>query len=57
MELPRIEREGRLQERIASWFLLPPGLLIVNEIGYLPVVPGGGNRFFQLANVRYDRVP
>jgi hypothetical protein len=27
-------------------------LLIVDEIGDLPVTPGGGNLFFQLVNVR-----
>lgn len=25
------------------------------EIGYLPVIPGGGNLFFQLVNVRYEK--
>jgi hypothetical protein len=30
-------------------------LLIVDEIGYLPVIPGGGNLFFQLVNARYER--
>jgi hypothetical protein len=29
--------------------------LIVDEIGYLPVIPGGGNLFFQLVNARYER--
>ena len=32
-----------------------PPLLIVDEIGYLPVIPGGGNLFFQLVNARYER--
>ena len=36
-------------------FLCRPQLLIVDEIGYLPVVPGGGNLFFQLVNARYER--
>ena len=27
----------------------------IREIGYLPVVPGGGNLFFQLVNARYER--
>ncbi len=27
----------------------------MDEIGYLPVVPGGGNLFFQLVNARYER--
>ena len=52
-QLARAEREGRLQERIR--FFCRPGLLIVDEIGYLPVVPGGGNLFFQLVNARYER--
>jgi DNA replication protein DnaC len=51
--LARSEREGRLQERIR--FFCRPSLLIVDEIGYLPVVPGGGNLFFQLVNARYER--
>jgi hypothetical protein len=29
---------------------------VVDEIGYQPVVPGGGNLFFQLVNARYVRV-
>ena len=52
-QLARAEREGRLQERIR--FFCRPALLIVDQIGYLPVVPGGGNLFFQLVNARYER--
>ena len=52
-QLARAEREGRLTERIR--FFCRPALLIVDEIGYLPVVPGGGNLFFQLVNARYER--
>jgi DNA replication protein DnaC len=51
--LARAERDGSLRERIR--FLCRPQLLIVDEIGYLPVVPGGGNLFFQLVNARYER--
>ena len=51
--LARAEREGSLRERIR--FLCRPQLLIVDEIGYLPVVPGGGNLFFQLVNARYEK--
>jgi hypothetical protein len=47
------EREGQLRERIR--FLCRPSLLIVNEIGYLPAIQGGGNLFFQLVNARYER--
>ena len=52
-QLARAEREGRLQERLR--FFCRPALLIVDEIGYLPVVSGGGNLFFQLVNARYER--
>lgn len=52
-QLARAEREGRLADRIR--FFCRPALLIVDEIGYLPVVPGGGNLFFQLVNARYER--
>jgi DNA replication protein DnaC len=51
--LARAEREGRLAERIR--FFCRPTLLIVDEIGYLPVASGGGNLFFQLVNARYER--
>jgi DNA replication protein DnaC len=51
--LAKAEREGVLRERIR--FFCRPSLLIVDEIGYLPVVPGGGNLFFQLVNARYER--
>jgi len=51
--LAKAEREGQLRERI-RWFCRA-ALLIVDEIGYLPVVHGGGNLFFQLVNARYEK--
>src|SRR4051794_26460936 len=51
--LAKAERESTLRERIR--FLCRPQLLIVDEIGYLPVIPGGGNLFFQLVNARYEK--
>jgi DNA replication protein DnaC len=51
--LARAEREGTLRERIR--FLCRSSLLVVDEIGYLPVTPGGGNLFFQLVNARYEK--
>ena len=51
--LAKAEREGSLRERLR--FLCRLQLLIVDEIGYLPVIPGGGNLFFQLVNARYER--
>jgi DNA replication protein DnaC len=51
--LAKAEREGTLRERIR--FLCRPQLLVADEIGYLPVIAGGGNLFFQLVNSRYER--
>ena len=51
--LAKAEREGTLREKIR--FLCRFALLIVDEIGYLPVTPGGGNLFFQLVNARYEK--
>ena len=51
--LAKAEREGTLREKIR--FFCRFALLIVDEIGYLPVIPGGGNLFFQLVNARYEK--
>jgi len=50
--LAKAEREGNLRERIR--FLCRAALLIVDEIGYLPITAGNGNLFFQLVNARYE---
>jgi DNA replication protein DnaC len=51
--LLKAEREGVLAQRIA--FITRPALLIVDEVGYLPVLKNGANLFFQLINARYER--
>ena len=51
--LAQAEREGRLRDKIR--FFCRAALPIVDEIGYLPVVPDGGSLFFQLVNARYER--
>jgi DNA replication protein DnaC len=51
--LSKAERDGQLREKIRYYCRC--ALLIVDEIGYLPVVPGGGNLFFQLVNARYEK--
>jgi len=51
--LGQAEREGRLAEKIR--FYMRAALLIVDEIGYLPITPGGANLFFQLVNARYEK--
>lgn len=52
-QLTKAEREGMLREKIR--FLTRASLLVVDEIGYLPVTPGGANLFFQLVNARYEK--
>ncbi len=51
--LIKAEREGRLTEKIR--FYARVSLLIVDEIGYLPITIGGANLFFQLVNARYEK--
>lgn len=51
--LSKAEREGRLAEKIR--FHARASLLIVDEIGYLPITTGGANLFFQLVNARYEK--
>lgn len=51
--LSKAERDGQLREKIR--YYCRSALLIVDEIGYLPVIPGGGNLFFQLVNARYEK--
>lgn len=51
--LVRAHNEGRLEEKLK--LLVQPKLLIVDEIGYLPVERLGANLFFQLVSRRYER--
>jgi hypothetical protein len=51
--LAKAEREKTLLEKIR--FFCRFALLIVDEFGYLPVIPGGRNLFFQLVNARYEK--
>lgn len=51
--LASAEREGALRQKVR--YLCRFSLLIINESGYLPVIPGGDNLFFQLVNARYEK--
>lgn len=51
--LSRAEREQGLRERVR--YLSRHSLIIVDEIGYLPVGSSGGNLFFQLVNACYEK--
>ncbi|MEW5864869.1 MAG: IS21-like element helper ATPase IstB [Pseudomonadota bacterium] len=47
--------EGRLEEKLKLYSV--PRLLIIDEIGYLPIERQGANLFFQLISRRYERGP
>jgi DNA replication protein DnaC len=47
------ERQGKLREKLAM--LRNPALLVIDEIGYLPIPQSGTNLFFQVINTRYER--
>lgn len=51
--LARAHTEGRLEERLAHY--TKPKLLIVDELGYLPLTPNAAHLFFQLVSRRYER--
>jgi DNA replication protein DnaC len=51
--LTKADREGTLVQRIR--FLTRTALLIIDEVGYLPLEKAGANLFFQLINARYEK--
>lgn len=53
LSLVEAEKQGRLRERLAA--LKNPSLLIIDEIGYLPITASGTNLFFQVVNARYEK--
>jgi DNA replication protein DnaC len=53
--LTKAHAEGRLDEKLK--FYTTPRLLIIDEIGYLPIERLGANLFFQLISRRYERGP
>jgi IstB-like ATP binding protein len=52
---PSALAEGRLDDRLKVYTM--PRLLIIDEIGYLPIDRAGANLFFQLISRRYERGP
>lgn len=52
-DLGRAYREGRLERRMRVY--LAPKVLIVDEMGYLPLDELGATIFFQLVSARYER--
>src|SRR3989442_2116506 len=53
--LSRALTEGRLDDKLKVYTV--PRLLIIDEIGYLPIDSQGANLFFQLISRRYERGP
>jgi DNA replication protein DnaC len=53
--LSRALSEGRLEDKLKVYTV--PRLLIIDEIGYLPIDGQGANLFFQLISRRYERGP
>jgi len=51
--LMRAHSEGRLEEKLK--LLVQPKLLVIDEIGYLPIDRLGANLFFQLVSRRYEK--
>ena len=51
--LIQAERAGMVQARMRTY--VHPSLLIIDEIGFLPISPGGASLFFQLVNARYEK--
>ena len=51
--LAKAQLEGRLEERLTHF--AKPKLLIVDELGYLPLDPDAAHLFFQLVSRRYER--
>ena len=52
-DLGQATREGRLDRRLRVY--LGPKLLIIDEMGYLPLDDLGATVFFQLVSARYER--
>ncbi len=51
--LAKAHAERRLEERLTN--LAKPRLLIVDELGYLPLEPDAAHLFFQLVSRRYEK--
>ncbi|MGH8629982.1 MAG: IS21-like element helper ATPase IstB [Burkholderiales bacterium] len=52
-DLGRAYREGRLDRRLGIY--LAPKVLVIDEMGYLPLDDLGATIFFQLVSARYER--
>lgn len=51
--LAKAHESGRLEEKLVQY--VKPKLLIIDELGYLPLEPDAAHLFFQLVSRRYER--
>lgn len=51
--LAKAHQAGRLEEKLAHY--VKPKLLVIDELGYLPLEPDAAHLFFQLVSRRYER--
>jgi DNA replication protein DnaC len=52
-DLGKAAREGKLEARLRHY--LKPRVLVIDEVGYLPLDTVGATIFFQLVSARYER--
>ena len=52
-DLGKAAREGRLERRLRGY--MTPKILVIDEMGYLPLDEVGATLFFQLVSARYER--
>ena len=53
--LAAAQAAGRLKRELARY--LKPALLVVDELGYLPIDKHGADLLFQIISQRYERAP
>lgn len=53
VNLSKACQEGRLEEKLKQYGM--PKLLVIDEIGYIPIERQGANLFFQLVSRRYEK--
>ena len=51
--MAKAHADGKLDEKLA--YYAKPKLLIIDELGYLPLEPNAAHLFFQLVSRRYER--
>ena len=52
-DLGKAAREGKLNQRLRAY--VTPKVLVIDEMGYLPLDEVGATLFFQLVSARYER--